>query len=68
MKEVIHPRQSAAAPVSAPIQAKFEIVWTPNGVRLNGVSGWRAMFADVVESYRLSCSRHYPGQLDIYLE
>jgi lipopolysaccharide transport system permease protein len=53
MEEVIHPRQSAVAPTTAPRQNGFEIVYTPNGARRNGVAGWRIMFAELAESRRL---------------
>jgi lipopolysaccharide transport system permease protein len=53
MEEVIYPRQSAAPPTTAPRQDELEIVYTPNGARRNGVSGWRIIFAELVESRRL---------------
>ena len=52
MEEVIRPRQSAVAPTT-PKQEKFEIVYAPTGTRRNGSSGWRIMFAELVESRRL---------------
>lgn len=53
MEEVIHPRQTAVAPATAPRQSELEIVYTPYGTRRNGVSGWRIMFAELAESRRL---------------
>ncbi|MGH7797637.1 MAG: ABC transporter permease, partial [Candidatus Binatia bacterium] len=53
MEEVIHSHQPATAPTTALRQDELEIVYTPNGARRNGVSGWRLMFAELVESRRL---------------
>lgn len=53
MEEVIHSHQPATAPTTALRQDELEIVYTPNGARRNGVSGWRIMFAELVESRRL---------------
>jgi lipopolysaccharide transport system permease protein len=53
MEEVIHPPQSTVAPTIAPRQEELEIIYTPNGARRNGLSGWRIMFAELVENRRL---------------
>lgn len=53
MEEVVRPHQHVIAPTTAPSRDELEIVYTPNGARRNGISGWRIMFAELVESRRL---------------
>jgi len=53
MEEVINSTPSAVASTAAQRQGELEIEYTPSGARRNGVSGWRIMFADLVESRRL---------------
>ncbi len=53
MEEVIHPRQSAVVPSTAPRRDALEIVYTPNGARRNGVGGWGMMLSELAQSRRL---------------
>jgi lipopolysaccharide transport system permease protein len=53
MEEVFRQRPADVAPTPSLRRDDLEIVYTPDGARRNGVSGWRIMFADLVESRRL---------------
>jgi len=53
MEEAIHSCASTVAPTTAPRRDNREIVYTANGARRNGSSGWRIMFEELFESRRL---------------
>jgi lipopolysaccharide transport system permease protein len=53
MEEAINSHRPEIVPTVTSRQEEVEIVYTPNGAQRNGVSGWRTMFAELVESRRL---------------
>jgi homopolymeric O-antigen transport system permease protein len=53
MEEAIQSRHSAVAPAIVSREDAVEVVYTPSGVRRDGVSGWRMMFKDLAENRRL---------------
>jgi lipopolysaccharide transport system permease protein len=53
MEEAIDSHQPAVVPTAGSRQEAVEIVYTPNGARRNGISGWRIIFAELANSRRL---------------
>jgi lipopolysaccharide transport system permease protein len=53
MEEAIQSRHTAVAPALASREHAVEVVYTPGGVRRDGVGGWRIMFKELAESRRL---------------
>ena len=53
MEDAINSDQPEIGLLAASRREEVEIVYSPNGVRRNGISGWRIMFAELIESRRL---------------